>query len=308
MVDRSRLITEPILGSTYPISLVPRGEDPSNPSIRIIGGAMAAFMLALYMVIVPLVNTAVVAVGYLADGQAAGWNAFATQANAFETPWGILASHLGLASMLLVVWALFHFVHHRRLGWLWSVMPGVRWRYGLIALFLALLVFAGLVIWQVSQGLSLRPPSSLAWYVVVVVLTTPLQVLAEEVMFRGYLMQTLGSVVRSDWFAIVGTALVFALFHGTQDPWLFTSRLAFGLLAGCLVRLTGGLEAGVAIHLINNYAAFGLALASGTLSQIRTTTAISWQQSLRDVGLFAVAGMLCWLLGRQMRLPQRVAI
>ena len=56
-------------------------------------------------------------------------------------------------------------------------------------------------------------------------------------------------------------ALLFALAHGAQDAPIFVDRFAFGLVAGVLVITTGGLEAGIAMHVLNNFLAFGLALA-----------------------------------------------
>ena len=79
-----------------------------------------------------------------------------------------------------------------------------------------------------------------------IVLTSPLQAVAEEIFFRGYLLQALGSLVANPWFGVVVSAVMFALLHGMQNPALFVDRLAFGLLAAILVWRTGGLEAGIA--------------------------------------------------------------
>ena len=68
------------------------------------------------------------------------------------------------------------------------------------------------------------------------------------------------------WVAIVLTATLFALAHGAQNFPLFFDRFAFGLIAGWLVIRTGGLEAGIALHVLNNFLAFGFALSFGDLS------------------------------------------
>ena len=72
-------------------------------------------------------------------------------------------------------------------------------------------------------------------------------------------MQALGSLVARPWFGVVVSAVVFALLHGLQNPPLFVDRLAFGLLAGWLVWRTGGLEAGIAAHVVNNVFAYVMA-------------------------------------------------
>ena len=98
---------------------------------------------------------------------------------------------------------------------------------------------------------------------VVILFTTPLQAVGEEYVFRGYLMQALGSLFGT-WVAVIAPALLFALAHGLQNFPLFFDRFAFGLVAGYLVVRTGGLEAGIALHVLNNYVAFGFALPSAT--------------------------------------------
>ena len=97
-----------------------------------------------------------------------------------------------------------------------------------------------------------RPQPGFWGFLVVIILTSPLQAAAEEIFFRGYLMQALGSLVAQPWFGVVVSAVVFALMHGVQNPALFLDRLGFGLLAGFLVWRTGGLEAGIGAHVINN--------------------------------------------------------
>ena len=72
-------------------------------------------------------------------------------------------------------------------------------------------------------------------FLVVIVLTSPIQAAAEEIFFRGYLMQALGSLVARPWFGVVVSSVVFALLHGVQNLPLFVDRLAFGLLAALLV-------------------------------------------------------------------------
>ena len=102
--------------------------------------------------------------------------------------------------------------------------------------------------------------------------------MAEEVFFRGYLLQALGSLVAQPWFGVVVSAVVFALLHGTQNLPLFVDRLAFGLLAGVLVWRTGGLEAGIAAHVVNNVFAYVIA---GLTTSIAALKAISGDRLAR---------------------------
>ena len=68
--------------------------------------------------------------------------------------------------------------------------------------------------------------------------------------------------------------MLFALAHGIgQSVPIFFDRFAFGLVAGYLVVRTGGLEAGIAMHVVNNSLAFGLALAFGDMAARSTPPA-----------------------------------
>ena len=50
----------------------------------------------------------------------------------------------------------------------------------------------------------------------------------------------------------------------------------FGLIAGWLVIRTGGLEAGIAMHVLNNYLAFGFALAFTDITSTLNVAEVSW--------------------------------
>ncbi len=127
-----------------------------------------------------------------------------------------------------------------------------------------------------------------------ILVTTPLQALGEEYAFRGYLMQAFGSLTHgiaeslglsrtaatrvAIGFALLVTSSLFALAHGTQNSPLFFDRFAFGLMAGLIVVLVGGLEAGIALHILNNLLAFALAIFFGDLQSALTVSEVSWWQ------------------------------
>ena len=82
-------------------------------------------------------------------------------------------------------------------------------------------------------------------FLLVVLLLTPLQAAGEEYAFRGYLSRrSARSCCRQPGRSRCGPCA--ALRAGPrlgQEPPIFFDRLAFGLVAGMLVILTGGLEA-----------------------------------------------------------------
>lgn len=233
---------------------------------------------------------------------------FARAARGFEHWEGMLAAHLSLMVLIPVSWLLVHFLHRLRGGWLVSVWAAPRWRYLLACVLVSAVVFAAYVATLPLRGqpLVLHPQPGFWAFFVVIVLTSPLQAIAEEIFFRGYLLQAFGGFARSPWPGVVGSALVFALFHGAQNVPLFASRFVFGLLAAWLVVRTGGLEAGIAAHVVNNLFAFTLAGVTTGIAAARQLTVITWAAAFGDVVTFAVIALVTAVLAHRMRVPTTV--
>jgi membrane protease YdiL (CAAX protease family) len=202
------------------------------------------------------------------------------------TPAGLALLNIVIAAAIPATWAVTWWLHRLKPRWLSSVTPRLRWRYLLVCL--ALSVVALLASLGVGLLLPLAPGESPIGdaneftartrdFMLVILLLTPLQAAGEEYLFRGYLTQAFGSLVwsrrLSQALAVLVPALIFALFHGiSQDAPVFFDRFAFGVVAGILVIRTGGLEAAIAMHVLNNFLAFGLALAFGDLTTVLTAT------------------------------------
>ena len=276
----------------YPVAL--RGEDPMKLAMGLLGAFLA------FLVVVQLLAQAVLGVGWLFRGQPT-FEDYRSRALAYELPDGILASHLGIAGLLLFVLLIQRYWHGRKAGWVMSVQPGGRWRYLLICLVLAA-VLLNIVMWLMHEGNMAWQAAQPDWmvYLVLILITSPLQAAAEEFFFRGYLQQAIGSLAGRAWVGILCSALVFAFFHGNQNIALFAHRLGFGLIAGILVWATGGLEAAIAVHVANNVFAFGYALFTGGVVALKATSEISWEAACSDLAGFAVFGVAAWWIGCRM--------
>ena len=99
------------------------------------------------------------------------------------------------------------------------------------------------------------------------VVLTPLQAAGEEFFFRGWILQNVGS-----WFPNRGAGLIagtvvsvvaFSAAHGSPDPWVLASLAVFATTACLVTWRTGGLEAAIAIHAVNNVGVFGLVIMRG---------------------------------------------
>ena len=89
--------------------------------------------------------------------------------------------------------------------------------------------------------------------IVVVVVFVPLQATAEEVVFRGSVVQALGSWCRSPWVAYLLGIPLFVIGHDYDPAGLFLVGI-FATVCCFFVHITGGLEVAVALHIINNLA------------------------------------------------------
>ena len=228
-------------------------------------------LVAGILVVIPVILLPVLLVAAAVDGGGSEISkAFSGLSGGGElTPSGLLYLNLTLAGLILWTWLLIRVLHSMRPRWLSSVRPKLRWSYlfaclGLAVVALVAQVVVGALVPADLPGTDAGDPNPVDGrtiaLLVIVLLTTPLQAAGEEYAFRGYLLQALGALLRNRWVTIVLTALLFASAHLQFDPPLFLDRFLFGLIAAWLVIRTGGLEAGIALHVLNNYLALGFAV------------------------------------------------
>jgi CAAX protease family protein len=194
---------------------------------------------------------------------------------------------LSLSAAIPLTWLVVRTLHGLKPRWLASVRPRIRWRFllacvgiSVVALLVNFLLSAVVPAPDAGGDISGDPN---AWsptmrdFLLVILLLTPLQAVGEEYAFRGYLTQAFGGLFGSRTAAVIGPAVLFALAHGLgQSVPIFIDRLAFGLVAGVLVILTGGLEAGIAFHVLNNWVAFTLAAVYLDMGDALNPTGGSW--------------------------------
>jgi uncharacterized protein len=266
--------------------------------------------LSLFLLVTTVVSQALVMVFWATTAGDQPYRDYFTKAFAFELPTGMLAVNLGLATLIPIAWALMAMIHQMRPRWLSSVQPRIRWRYLFGCLAVAAVALNGVMLLSTTVGkpLSIQTQQDFWAFLAVIVLTSPLQAAAEEIFFRGYLLQALGSLVARPWFGVIASSVVFALLHGTQNVPLFVDRLAFGLLAGLLVWRTGGLEAGIAAHVINNVFAYLIAGLTTSVAALKAIKGIGWVDAGFEVGGFALFAVLAYALSRVMKLRTHVVL
>lgn len=95
--------------------------------------------------------------------------------------------------------------------------------------------------------------------IIISVLFVPFQAAFEEVLFRGYLMQGFGLLLKNRWFPLVMTSVLFGLMHSfnpeVKDFGFLTMMpqyILFGLIFGIITILDDGIEAAMGAHSANN--------------------------------------------------------
>ena len=178
------------------------------------------------------------------------------------TPWKSLAANLsigatGLVALLLLAWM-------TRVPWRVLLSPLRRFdgrRLGYYSACAAILVAAGLV------TVAVVGPEATGWtgfaitdttlaLLAVTLFTIPIQATGEELMYRSVLLPATASWVRGVRPALavglVVSSLAFAALHGSTDPWLAGYITLIALSTGLMAIISGGVEAPIAFHIVNN--------------------------------------------------------
>lgn len=229
-----------------------------------------------------------------------------------QRPLSVLYSLLAISSMLPAVILAMLCMGIRPTGRVWSVAGRIRWGLlGRTTLF-AIAGVATMNIVGIAATYALDPSSfavtsedvlpdfslnAALLSGIFILLLVPIQATAEEVVFRGVGMQVFGSWVKSPWLAVLVPSVLFAMAH-IYDIWGMLAVGLMGLVAAWLAWRTGGLEAAIAIHVINNLVAFGF-MASGTSGE---TAQVAEGGSLGSIiGEVAGLGLFAWLVIRSFK-------
>ena len=214
-----------------------------------------------------------------------------------------------LVSFLFYV--LFFKTIHRR-SWLTSIngTKSIRWKrfflgvgvWGLLSLLLFLLSYFlnpedFVVQFDIKKWVPL---------LVVSVLFIPIQTTYEELLFRGYLAQGVGSIFRNRILVILLPSIGFALLHAFNPEiekygfWIMMPQyFTIGATYAIISVLDDGIEIAMGAHAINNvFAAVMLNYEGGALMTDAAFLQKDLNPSSELIGLLIISALLCWVLGR----------
>lgn len=229
-------------------------------------------------------------------------------ANVFKTPLVFIAF---LSTVIPVIPAIFIarlITNFKPVGLIHSIAGRMRWSYLGVFLGFGFLIFGLYSVGFAALDGSLTTQNSvhpldsgMFWlYIVLILLIVPFQCYAEELLFRGYLMQTVGRWLKNPAWAIIIPAPIFMVLHG-YGLWGLLSVLTMALIAGFLCWYTGGLEAGIGLHIANNVSIFifGLLGLEDPFGAVREDQPLDFVQAL--ILQLAFAGLVYMYTYRQKR-------
>jgi len=213
--------------------------------------------------VIPLATVAFLKTGNLADFQTASLDGFASIGidSNFYLFLMLFTLIMGLLGLLLSI----KFIHKRAIKTVITGRNSIDWKrvFYSFGLWFSISIILMLVAYSLA-------PEDLVWnfklvpfliLVIISFLFIPLQTSFEELLFRGYLMQGLGVLVKNRWLPLLLTSIVFGLLHGANPE---VARLGYGLMVyyigtglffGIITLMDEGTELALGLHAANNIVA-----------------------------------------------------
>ena len=205
------------------------------------------------------------------------------------------------------IWFAIRFIHQR--PFLSLINPGLKinWRKALL----------GFGVWFLISAVSAVVDASIhpgtyqwtfewpgwLWFSLLAIPLTTIQTSAEELFFRGYLLQGFGRTIRNPWVLSLLSGLVFAVPHflnpemGTNFVLLALFYFGFGFFLTMITLRDNSLELALGIHAANNLFAVTIANYSGSaLTSISIFTSTGIDPVFNLISLMVGAGLFMLIL------------
>ncbi len=170
----------------------------------------------------------------------------------------LLSFAVGLVALLLVT----KYLHKQSFTQLTTSRKQIDWKRVLFIFFFWGIVSSGLVLadyYMTPENYELNfQLESFIILCVIAIIFVPLQTSFEEYMFRGYLMQGIGVVVKNKWMPLIITSAVFGLLHIANPeveklgPMIMVYYIGTGLFLGIMTLMDEGMELSLGFHAANN--------------------------------------------------------
>ncbi len=187
---------------------------------------------------------------------------------------------LMIFTFMVALWVLYLFVKHvhkRNFKSIITSRAKIDWKrfwfaFALWGSFVVIISFIGIYFYPEDFVYNFKP---IPFFILLLVsfLLLPFQTSAEELVFRGYLMQGLGLLVKNRWFPLIITSVGFGLLHGMNPEveklgWgIMVFYIGTGFLYGIATLMDEGTELALGLHAANNIVAAFLVTTDWTVFQ-----------------------------------------
>ncbi len=282
-----------------------------TPTFRWWRSLLALLMGTVLAFLATLVVTAPVVVYEVVTGSRSAEDP--TTATIKVTPPLFAANNVSLALLIPVAMMTMWACYRMRPKWLSSVEGGFRWSFFAKCLAVCVVPYAVMTTFEVATGFS-----ALQWgpwsvfMIVTILITTPFQAAGEEYGLRGLVNRAVAAWVPQPIVgALLGglvSSIIFMLLHGAGDIWLNIFYFLFGVIACRLAYVSGGLEAPVAFHVVNNFAA-EVTMPFTDISDVfnRSAGTVSFTQLLPQLAVVTIAWLGMEWMARKTKVVSQTA-
>ncbi|SFJ12996.1 CPBP family intramembrane glutamic endopeptidase [Albimonas pacifica] len=214
--------------------------------VRTVAGVALTVAFVFLFVKVARLGMAAALLGH--DGAAA------REASTVHSPLGVLLTLGAFLAVWPALWVVLPLVHRRPANTLFGPQGKIDWRHFRLGLAVALAV--GAAAWlplMLVDGGEIEVFPNLAGWLGLALLAAPLifvQCAAEEMLFRGYLLQQFAARSLSIIGWSVAPSILFGFAHPTEGAWLGFSwyHFFFGLVMAAVTSRTANLGAAIGLH------------------------------------------------------------
>jgi membrane protease YdiL (CAAX protease family) len=212
-----------------------------------------------------------------------------------------------LISLLAGLYIAVRFLHQRRIITLVTPNDRVRWKrifqgFGFYFLLISVISVVGMVLSPSEYQLTFKPVQFLVFLPIALVLT-PIQASAEELFFRGYLMQGIGFKTSNSLIPILGSSLLFMLPHLLNPEvksnfFLMAAHyFLFGVFFAFITVRDNSLELAMGAHAANNlFVALILNYSNSALPSPSIFTASRLDPLSSLISFIVVAVIFCFVI------------
>lgn len=277
---------------------------------------ISTVIILFFYQIIGCIPLAAIAIFLAGDrNPATNFNPLTLQFEGVDPLFSYLALNFLLLALLAGLCIAVRFLHKRRLITLITPNSRLNWRRvlqgGGVYLGLILITSAiGMAIAPQDYQLTFKPIQFLI-FLPIALIVTPLQTSAEELFFRGYIMQGIGLKTQNSVIPVVGSSILFMLPHLANPEvkanfWLMASYyLAFGVFLAFITVRDNSLELAMGVHAANNlFVALILNFPGSSLSSPSIFTGPKVNPLVDLISFILIAVAFCFVIFRKSALSR----